>query len=308
MPDGYDLIGDIHGQAGKLRALLDKLGYREDGGVYRHPSRQAVFVGDFIDRGPRQLETVAIVRRMVDAGSARAVMGNHEFNAIAWHTPDPEADGECLRRHSAKNRHQHSAFLREVDDRPEVHAELIAWFYTLPLWLDLDGVRVIHACWHPQHQDYLEDRLGTDGTLTEDLMVRASRRGSDEYEAVETLLKGMEAKLPPAYAFPDKDGHVRDEIRTRWWDRKADTFASAAILGADIEAKLPDDPLPPDRLLGYDDPQPVFFGHYWMTGTPLPQADNVACIDYSAGNGGPLCAYRWQGEAELCRQQFVLAP
>jgi hypothetical protein len=30
------------------------------------------------------------VRAMIDAGAARAVMGNHELNAIAWATPDPD--------------------------------------------------------------------------------------------------------------------------------------------------------------------------------------------------------------------------
>ncbi len=306
MPEGYDLIGDIHGQAGKLHALLDRLGYRDDGWAYRHPSRHAIFVGDFVDRGPRQLGTVDIVRRMVDAGSAQAVMGNHEFNAIAWSTPDPDADGEFLRPHSDKNRRQHAAFLREVEDQPDAHASLIEWFYTLPLWLDLDGVRVIHACWHPWHQDYLQDQLSIGDTLTEDLLIRASRRGSPEYQAVETLLKGMEVTLPPPHSFTDKDGHVRHQIRTRWWDNSADTYASAALLGADIKATLPDDPLPSDRLLGYDDPQPVFFGHYWMTGTPRLQAPRVACVDYSAGNDGPLCAYRWQGEAALRPAHFVL--
>ncbi|PIW09500.1 MAG: metallophosphoesterase, partial [Comamonadaceae bacterium CG17_big_fil_post_rev_8_21_14_2_50_60_13] len=42
-----------------------------------------------IDRGPRQIDSVMTVRRMLDAGSAQAIMGNHEFNAIAWHTTDP---------------------------------------------------------------------------------------------------------------------------------------------------------------------------------------------------------------------------
>ena len=99
----YDIIGDIHGHASALRTLLAKLGYQENQNTYRHPDRTAIFVGDFIDRGPQQVETVNLVRRMVDAGSALAVMGNHEFNAIAWHTPDPNNPGDYLRpHHSAK--------------------------------------------------------------------------------------------------------------------------------------------------------------------------------------------------------------
>jgi hypothetical protein len=82
----YDIIGDIHGHDYRLRALLKELGYSERNGAWRHPSRSVVFVGDLIDRGPGQLPTLKLVRSMVDAGSARAVMGNHEFNAIAWAT------------------------------------------------------------------------------------------------------------------------------------------------------------------------------------------------------------------------------
>ena len=74
---GYDVIGDIHGQFDKLESLLTRLGYRKRGGVWRHPERIAIFVGDFIDRGSRGVETVQTVRAMVDAGSALAVMGNH---------------------------------------------------------------------------------------------------------------------------------------------------------------------------------------------------------------------------------------
>ena len=83
----YDIIGDIHGHSEKLTSLLKQLGYRHHLGAWRHPERSAIFVGDFIDRGPGQLETIRIVREMLDAGTALAVMGNHEFNAIAWYTP-----------------------------------------------------------------------------------------------------------------------------------------------------------------------------------------------------------------------------
>ncbi len=79
----FDVIGDIHGQADKLHSLLADLGYRNTNGEYRHQGRTAIFVGDFIFRGPRQIESVMTVHRMVDAGSALAVLGNHEFNAIS---------------------------------------------------------------------------------------------------------------------------------------------------------------------------------------------------------------------------------
>ena len=76
---GYDVIGDVHGCAAELTVLLDRLGYQVNpsSGAYEHPTRQAVFVGDLVDRGPAQLEVLRIVKGMVDAGSAQIVMVNH---------------------------------------------------------------------------------------------------------------------------------------------------------------------------------------------------------------------------------------
>ena len=176
---GYDIIADIHGQADKLEALLRKLDYRDIAGAWRHADRQAIFVGDFIDRGPAQVRSVQIVRRMVDAGAALAVMGNHELNAIAWHTPDPRRPGQYLRSHDsptwgAKNRKQHAAFLDEVESKPALHYEIVEWFLTLPLWLDLPALHVVHACWHPVFMAWLAPRLERGRYLTRELMIPAT--------------------------------------------------------------------------------------------------------------------------------------
>ncbi|NLY64918.1 MAG: metallophosphoesterase, partial [Alcaligenaceae bacterium] len=80
----YDLIGDIHGYAQPLKQLLSKLGYTEKNGYWQHPERKVIFLGDFIDRGPEQIEAVLIAKAMVENNAALAVMGNHEFNAVAW--------------------------------------------------------------------------------------------------------------------------------------------------------------------------------------------------------------------------------
>ena len=91
----YDLIGDVHGCAQTLEHLLDTLGYRFQAGVWRHPERIALFLGDIIDRGPRIREALHIVHDMVVAGQAFCIMGNHEYSAPGLATP---ATGQGSRR------------------------------------------------------------------------------------------------------------------------------------------------------------------------------------------------------------------
>jgi hypothetical protein len=213
----YDIIGDIHGCAHSLRLLLDRLEYSVRDGAYRHPERRVIFLGDFIDRGPLQRETIEIVRRMVDAGAALSVMGNHEFNALAYYTPDRES-GDYLRPHTEKNMHQHQAFLDAYAHTLDDYTDVIAWFMTLPLWLDLGELRVVHACWDARLIASIAESQGGSHLLSEDLLVQSNRRGQWQYEALETLLKGKEIPLPDGAGFRDKDGNPRHNIRVRWWD------------------------------------------------------------------------------------------
>jgi protein phosphatase len=90
----FDIVGDVHGCCDELESLLRQLGYEitamapggpalSSGLVYVHPfGRKAVFVGDLVDRGPRVLDTVRLVRNMVAAGSAFCVPGNHDIKLL----------------------------------------------------------------------------------------------------------------------------------------------------------------------------------------------------------------------------------
>lgn len=306
----YDIIGDVHGQADRLEELLRKLGYQHQRGAWRHAQRTALFVGDLIDRGAHQVRTLKLVRSMIDAGSARATMGNHEFNAIAWATPDPVNVGHHLRpRHGnkgAKNRHQHHAFLADVGEDTPKHREWIAWMAELPVWIEEPGFRVVHACWSPTHVEALRPHLRDGNRLTLETVEQASRKGHRAHDAIETLLKGEEVSLPEGVTFPDKDGNERREIRTKWWDASLTTYREAC-LGVDPEL-VPDQeivgrtPIPvPDR--------PTFVGHYWLhpESELSPRSHRVACVDYSAGKGGPLVAYRFDGETVLSANKFIAA-
>ncbi|PTU75218.1 metallophosphoesterase [Pseudomonas mangrovi] len=306
----YDLIGDIHGYASALESLLHKLGYRDHAGTWQHPERKVIFLGDFVDRGPEQGETVRIARCMVEAGHALAVMGNHEFNAVAWATPHEGLAGSFLRSHSEKNRVQHQAFLAQVGENSEQHQQTIEWFRTLPLYLDIKGLRVIHACWHPRHIEALAEYLDEQARILPGAWQAVCNEGTEAFEAVEVLLKGMEIPLPVGVRFKDKDGHSRSSTRTRWWQEGAQlTYRDLAMVSPAVIEQLPHEPIPADLQPGYDGAKPLFIGHYWMRGTPTLLTDQIACLDYSIASADPrhakLCAYRWSGEAILLEKNLV---
>ena len=302
----YDIIGDIHGHSRSLEALLERLGYRHTAGLYRHPSRTAIFLGDFIDRGEFQCEVIEIVRSMVDSGAALSVMGNHEFNAIAYYTPDHEAGG-YLRPHSEKNGKQHQAFLEACATTTAGYDDTINWFKTLPLWLDLGDLRIIHACWDRHEITAIQEFQDGDNHLGEELLRLSCRAGSWQFRAIETILKGKEIALKPGACFRDKDGNVRRNIRVRWWDRRATTYKDAFMGPESARTHIPEDEIVCDHLVDYSHAAaPVFLGHYWMEGVPVPLAPNIACLDYSVAKpGGRLVAYSWDGEQTLEAGKYV---
>ena len=306
----YDVIGDVHGHADALTALLRRMGYADRAGAWRHPHRQAVFVGDLIDRGPQQLATVDIVRRMVDAGTAQVALGNHEFNAVAYATASD--GGEHLRRRSPKNRKQHAAFIGAVGLDSPLHRELIDWFKTIPLWLELDGLRVIHACWSEPDLAVMREHVSAANTLTDELVVDASNSAHQAYASVETLIKGPEVRIPNGMKYHDKGRHTRTSVRLKWWDESATNWSDLlppdqTVVDADgnVVDGLPDEPIPERLLRRHDSDVPVIFGHYWFE-APLAVANPRAlCVDYSAGTGGPLVAYRFDGESELTFDKLI---
>ncbi|PKL77105.1 MAG: hypothetical protein CVV27_06855 [Candidatus Melainabacteria bacterium HGW-Melainabacteria-1] len=295
---GIDLIGDLHGHYQELLTLLDRLGYIESEGQYRHPQgRGLIFVGDLVDRGPQVRETVRLVRRLVGSGLARCVLGNHEYNLLCYVSWVPD---RFLRAHSPRHARQVSATLAAFADTPGELLETLDWFKTLPLYLELPGLRVVHACWDQTWIDYLRQHL-PNGRLEPGFLLESSIPGSAAYQCIETLLKGWEVTLPHGLGYLDAEGNTRHETRLRWWPQPASaTWADWLVSGAEALAckDQPFDEEVPGRLYPSDAP-PVFCGHYWLSGMPRLQAPNVCCLDYSIAKGGRLMAYRWDGEQVL---------
>jgi len=149
----FDIIGDIHGCATELELLLADLGYTKEDkqAPYRHPEgRKAVFVGDLVDRGPRILDTIEIVRDMVTAETALCVPGNH--------------DVKLLRKLNGKNvriMHGLQQTMAEIDALPaegkEAYiTELKAFFRSLVSHYVLDDGKLVVA--HAGMREELQGR------------------------------------------------------------------------------------------------------------------------------------------------------
>lgn len=301
----YDIIGDVHGRYDDLVELLKKLGYRESSKGWHKSGHMAIFLGDLVDGGLQQVKTVNLVRRMVEHNDAHCIMGNHEFNAIAWETPDPDEPGEFLRKHTSQNQEQHQAFLNEVVNQP-IHGELIQWFKTLPLWMDFGQFRVIHACWHePSMTRLKQNNSFKEGCLHGVQWINSSRNGHPDFIAVEMLCKGPEVKLPENYYILDRKKNKRKQMRIKWWGDDFKSYREAALIPSPQMDKIPDAPLVnrPD-FIPYIGP-PVFFGHYGLLGQPELFSEKIACVDFSHEDRKLLTAYQWGGEDTLIQNNII---
>ncbi len=304
----YDIIGDVHGHHEKLTGVLDALGYRTDanGKVSHRDGRMVLFLGDYIDRGPENRKTLKTVRGMVEDGTAIALMGNHEFNAIAYDTPRP--GGGWLRRHGKNNKKNMEKTRKEFEGREEEWTDWIEWFKGLPMWIDLGELRAVHACW----DDASIALIGKRNLKDPDFLVASATKGTPEYEAVEILLKGPEVPLPDEIFFEDKDGHTRKKTRVRWWDLDdidGLSLGDISMPPGEIRCGSPASESDLDSVPRYPvDAAPVFVGHYWMPPDAArePLTTNVVCLDFSAGKGGPLVAYRWEGKPPSEEPNFIL--
>jgi hypothetical protein len=288
----YDIIGDIHGHADELEQLLQKMGYKRKNGVYSHPEgRKVIFVGDYIDRGPKIRETLHLVRDMVVAGHAQAVMGNHEYNAVCFHTPHTEVGKGFFRKHSIKKIEQHIETLKQFKNYPNEWDEFLEWFRYLPLYLDLPECRVVHAYWNDDHINWLENNYKS---LSSKFLSLSTKKGTEEYKIIEETLKGVEGKMQNGIGFFDKDGNHREEFRLRWWSNKREVLAHVYIdCPEDIAQNLLNDDFTLDN---YQGETPVFFGHYWLNGNPKIDNEKCVCLDYSVAKGGKLVAAQLNGD------------
>lgn len=292
----FDFIGDVHGYGLKLEALLKKLGYQKVNGVYKHSERKAFFLGDYIDRGPEIPLTLQIVRSMVESGNALALMGNHEYNALAF---ENTFEGKPLRPHTPANIRQYRETQDQFDYIRATYESHLKWFFDLPLFHQTEDFCAVHACWDVDQVSALEKNING-VKLDYTSLVESSNIGSELHKQIEVTLKGKEVDLPEGVFFRDKDKNKRTRIRIKWWkDPSNKTYQEIALPYLE---SIPNVPVPAfsefDSIYGKEE-KPVFFGHYWLKGQPVIQRENICCLDFSVAKEGYLAAYRFDGEQVL---------
>lgn len=236
MPSGpVDIVGDVHGDAPGLDALLRRLGYGPDG---RHTEgRRLLFLGDLVDRGPDSVGVFERVRRLVEAGH-ECLLGNHELNLLLG-----------LRRHG------NDWFWALPDPAP-----YLAFFAARPLALERSDLRAVHACW-----DGVE-RLRSDVAGLVESVLAADAEVERALAAKVPLAAAIRASL---VAHPGRIDDTYVEVTLARQDASAVRLTTS---GPEERADAPFHAGGRWRMVrrsrwwrAHHDPTPIVFGHYWRT-------------------------------------------
>jgi hypothetical protein len=251
-----DIVGDVHGEIDALRSLLVNLGYDENG---RHPqARRLVFLGDLTDRGPDSPAVLRLVKGLVESGLAQCVLGNHDFNILL----------------EEKKQDNHWFFKEEwsLDNSgvptPAVLADdhikdgVLSFFRTLPLALERDTVRVVHACWDTSmvevarnSTDVLDlyhrftEQIDADHKSRHDLDDMGRSLERQNRNPVKVLTSGIERPAREPFV---SGGKLRHQERVPWWTT-------------------------------YNDEAYCVFGHYGIEKGAESFAGRAICIDFNVG-------------------------
>lgn len=121
-------FGDIHGHYDGLMLLIAMISPTQQDTLH--------FVGDLIDRGPKSAQVVEFVK----SGNHLCVLGNHEHLLLSAF---PDDDSHL----SAFQGWLHSGGQPTLTSYPSTEAllEHVEWLKTLPLYIDLGDIFLVHA-------------------------------------------------------------------------------------------------------------------------------------------------------------------
>jgi hypothetical protein len=262
-----DIIGDVHGELPALRALGRRLGYDVDGGWTHPANRFLIFLGDLVDRGAYSLEVAELVCGLVERRRALCIMGNHEYNLVAYHLKVPGYEDP---------KESNKPTIRAMAAEPERWEPVLRFLKVLPIGINLPDLRLIHACWNKRSLEQTAGLLGvppasgaaeaadTPAWIAQHVSLRSPFEGDGLLRGIpgdtlnedadaphEILMKGFEVPAPEP--FTDNEGVLRTRIRAIWWKS--------------------------DRHLVLTD-KPQVFGHYWN----VPPVDGHFAPPYPSGH------------------------
>ena len=305
LPAGpLDVIGDVHGERQALEQLVKHLGYDDSG---RHPAgRKLVFVGDFCDRGPDSPGVLALVRRWVEAGNAFAVLGNHEINLLRRDAKD--GSGWFFDERVEADNRKYAPYVRADQS---FAAEMFPFLRQLPLALEREDLRIVHAAWIDEKIAEARALPAGDIAAAYDLLEDAA--------AVHAQLRGIPALLAAenaAWPYSLEDGQHQPPVMPGHADNELNKsqYNPLKVLTCGVERRGTEPFFAGgkwrfvERMAwwdSYNDTTPVLMGHYWRHIKPMDRralgkgdqslfADiapsawhgklgNVFCIDFSVG-------------------------
>lgn len=302
----YDIIGDVHGQAALLKKLLKELGYEKKKQLYTHPERKAVFVGDFLNRGPEIRKTLRIVREMNEEGKAIVVLGNHELNALLFNLKNKKK--QPLLPPLGKRYASVVKTAREFESFPAEWKEHRQWLRTLPFFFEDENIRVVHACWKDENIAFIKNHLSGGKIPKKVLREIVLKPKSELSTSILQTVRGIFHLLPGDLRIFDNHRRSHRFYRIRWWTDPAGlTFRQ---LSFESKFRLPDytipaEILPPTASYPMDAP-PLFFGHYCRGKGPHIISNNLCCVDACVTGRHTLAAYRWDGEKDLDTSNLLI--
>ncbi len=299
LDDRVDIVGDVHGEIESLRALLAGLGCDVERARVERP---IVFVGDLIDRGPDSVAVVELVDHLVRSGVAQVVLGNHEFNLLrgdrkegnGWFFPAGAAiDGW----HNGKERVPFESHSANESER----GRILAFLNNLPLALESDALRVVHAAWNPDAIARVRATDSLERALFDDAAPESARLHENFVDAPDADAIA-DPTVPVAYhaALADAQATVQNANAAKLLTSGPERPIGEGVLPRYLSGKWR--MVERDRWWEHDDDErPVVFGHYWRRrahgGVPFKAsvfegigADNwfgtgarAFCVDYSVG-------------------------
>ncbi len=258
-----DVVGDVHGEIDALLSVMHHLGYDDDG---THPDhRRLVFVGDLTDRGPDSPAVVDLVQSLLKTHRAQCVLGNHDLNILLG---DRKHDNHWFfdEKWSLDGSDEPTPAVLADDN---IRQRVLEFFGSLPLVLEREGLRVVHACW-------------------DDAMVEMARRADDAV----ALYKAHVATIDARHEDSDPDDFDRKIVR----GLEHQNLNPVKVLTSGKERRVKT-PFEASGKLRYEERVPWWedytanplcvFGHYsnYRGGTSL--SSRAICVDFAV-------AKRWQ--------------